>query len=88
MLEELSIEEALQSKDETTKDKDFFILRAGQGRPKKSQSEKKKGTMIYLSDSQKESIEKCAAINGMKLKDFIKFCINKELRKENINISL
>jgi len=52
------------------------------GRPQKKFEEKAKKRSIYYTDREYEKIEELAIIYGMTTTNFIKFCVNKELKKE------
>jgi len=52
------------------------------GRPTKKTEEKAKKRSIYYTDKEYKKIEDLATIYGMTTTNFIKFCVNKELKKE------
>lgn len=56
------------------------------GRPTIAENEKKKMKSFYLSDLEVEQIERVAKINGMKLMEFVRFALEKEMRKEGVQL--
>ncbi len=54
------------------------------GRPKVDEGNKKKMKSFYLSDNEVVMIEKVAKNYGMKVMEYVKFVLDKELRKEGV----
>jgi len=62
--------------------KELENARKKSGRPTKKTEEKAKKRSIYYTDQEFKEIEEIANLYGMKVSNFIKFCVAKELKKE------
>jgi hypothetical protein len=81
-----TLERAEENKKEADEAIEFANKFKSQGRPKVSDKEKKKMRSFYLSDDEVLKIERVAKINGMKTMEFVRFALEKEMRKEGIEL--
>src|SRR3990167_2529221 len=81
-----SIKKAVKKKDEQTEILEFENKFKSKGRPKVEKKDKKILKSVYLSPLQINKIERVAQLSGLKLSEYMLFCIKKEMRREGVEL--